>query len=153
MIGFPHDDLKAWRSIYPEDVFEQQFRKLSEGWREGLEILKQARELVEEDRRENLAELERVAQGAYCHFRTTYLQTAFVRARDQGPVEGRPSVGQILAEEIELARTLHELARQDCRIGFEIANHYYYTLNDLKEKVLNCEYVRRQCASEGNASA
>jgi len=149
MIGFPHDDLKTWRSIYPEEVFEQQLRKLSDHWRQGLEILTRARELVDEDGRENLTELERVALGAYCHFRTTYLQTAFVRTRDQGPVEGRPSAAQILDEEIELARTLHELARQDSRIGFEIANHYYYTLNDLKEKVLNCETVRRACASDG----
>ena len=30
--GFPYDDLKSWRGIYPEEVFVEQLRKLSEGW-------------------------------------------------------------------------------------------------------------------------
>ena len=28
MIGFPYDDLKSWRDIYPEEIFEEQFRKV-----------------------------------------------------------------------------------------------------------------------------
>lgn len=27
---------------------------------------------------------------------------------------------------------------RDSRIGFEASNHYYYTANDLKEKILIC---------------
>ena len=29
----------------------------------------------------------------------------------------------------------------DSRIGFEASNHYLYTANDLREKVLNCEHL------------
>ena len=29
----------------------------------------------------------------------------------------------------------------DSRIGFEASNHYYYSLNDLIEKMVNCENV------------
>jgi hypothetical protein len=39
---------------------------------------------------------------------------------------------------------LYEIARQDSRIGFEAANHYAYTLNDLKEKVVQCEWLRER---------
>ena len=53
----------------------------------------------------------------------------------------------LIEEEIELARTLHEIARQDSRIGFEAANHYSYTPNDLKEKVIQCEWLRAQLAA------
>ena len=42
-----------------------------------------------------------------------------------------------------LAKKLHGLLLSDSRIGFEASNHYYYTANDLKEKILNCEHVRR----------
>ena len=31
------------------------------------------------------------------------------------------------------------------RIGFEATNHYLYTLNDLAEKVLNCDSLLRSC--------
>ena len=142
MLGYPYDDLKGWRAIYPEDIFEEQFRKLSTGWEAGLDLLKEASSLVAEAKQSNIRDLQRVALAAYCHFRSTYLQIAFVRLRDAGQLEQRRAeIGGILDEEIKVAKTLHGLAREDCRIGFEVSNHYFYTLNDLKEKVLNCEHL------------
>ena len=44
-------------------------------------------------------------------------------------------------EEIALALRLAEIVRRDSRIGFEASNHYYYTLNDLYEKVISCAYI------------
>ena len=44
-------------------------------------------------------------------------------------------------EEQTLAIKLYHIARVDSRIGFEASNHYYYTLNDLREKVINCDYI------------
>ena len=44
-------------------------------------------------------------------------------------------------EELSLVHRLYELARIDSRIGFEASNHYYYSLNDLIEKMVNCEDV------------
>ncbi|MBI5832707.1 MAG: hypothetical protein HZB16_10420 [Armatimonadetes bacterium] len=41
-----------------------------------------------------------------------------------------------------MAKTLCELARADSRLGFEATNHYAYTTNDLREKVLNCAALR-----------
>ena len=48
-----------------------------------------------------------------------------------------------LDEEIEFAVILHAIARRDSRIEFEATNHYAYTLQDLREKTLNCEALRR----------
>ena len=143
MVGFPYDDLKKWRAIYPEDVFEQQFRKLSEGWKKGLEILQHAKTEVDQDKLDNFAEMQRVATATYCHFRSTYLQVAFIRLRERKNPGTKPKILKIIDEEIELAVTLHGIVRVDSRIGFEASNHYYYTLNDLREKVLNCEYARK----------
>jgi len=36
---------------------------------------------------------------------------------------------------------LYELVIRDSRIGFEASNHYYYTVQDLCEKALNCRYI------------
>jgi hypothetical protein len=143
MVGFPYDDLRAWRGPYPEDIFEGQFQKLSEIWKQGLEVLDRVKALIEEEYRANFEDLERVATAVYCHFRSVYLQVAFVRLRDGKDENKESRMIRILDEEIELAKTLYRTARVDSRIGFEASNHYAYTLNDLKEKVLNCDYVRQ----------
>ncbi len=143
MVGFPYDDLTAWRGPYPENIFEDQFRKLSEIWKQGLEMLDRAEALIEEEYQANFEDLKRVATAVYCHFRSVYLQISFVRLRDGKGENKNFQMIQILDEEIELAKTLYRLARVDSRIGFEATNHYAYTLNDLKEKVLNCEYIRQ----------
>jgi hypothetical protein len=144
--GFPYDDLKRWRSVYPEDVFEQQFRELSHGWKQGLMMLARARQFVPPKLRTHFAELERIARAAHCHFRSTYLQIKFVRQRDSSlsAEQKRRERREILKEELRLARELHGIVQRDSRIGFEAANHYSYTLNDLKEKVIQCEWMMRR---------
>lgn len=139
MLGFPYDDLFSWTGdgYYPEDVFEAQFRKLSNIWLEGMEKLKMAEPLIQADGLEHYNELYSVAEAAYCHFRSTYLQTAFIRRRGQGAAKVKP----LLEEEMELAVRLLNVVRRDSRIGFEASNHYYYTENALIEKIFNCQYL------------
>ena len=45
------------------------------------------------------------------------------------------------ADELQIAVAMHEIVRNDSRIGFEASNHYYYTLNDLREKALSCARI------------
>jgi len=142
MVGFPYDDLKKWRAVYPQEVFENQFKKLSETWKQGLDQLDSARPMVGSEYRGAYEDLLRVARAVYCHFRSAYLQTAFIRCRDSGHGNKKSEMIAIVEEEIELAKTLYSLARQDARIGFESSNHYAYTLNDLREKVIACEFIR-----------
>jgi hypothetical protein len=142
MVGIPYDDLTTWRANYPEDIFEQQFRRLSEGWQEGLVMLRACAVAVEPAHAAELADLQRVATAAWCHFRSTYCQVAFVRLRGQRDADARRRLLALLDEEIAVARTLHNILRQDSRIGFEATNHYAYSLNDLREKVINCEHLK-----------
>ena len=139
MIGFPYDDLEGWRGPYPEEVFEEQFRKLSEQWQSGLDTLKAAEALVRPKEKAEFTELQTMAIASYCHLRSTFLQIAFTRLRNHNG--SRAQMRQYVAEELELAKTLHDIVRKDSRIGFEASGHYYYTLNDLREKILNCEYL------------
>ncbi len=142
MIGFPYDDLDRWcGNHYSEDIFEEQFKKLSEGWNEGMKYLQEANAEVKGEFKDNYDDLLNVAEATYCHFRSTYLQIRFVRLRNAGKkLECLP----VLDEEIELAERLLAVVYRDSRIGFEASNHYYYTANDLKEKVLNCEYLKNK---------
>ena len=140
MIGFPYDDLESWRgNHYPEDIFEEQFRKLSTGWARGFVYLEEAGKIIPADRDAAFEDLANVAEAAYCHFRSTYLQIRFVRLRK---ADDKEQILKVLDEEIELAQRLHAVMLRDSRIGFEASNHYYYTANDLKEKVLNCEHMK-----------
>ena len=137
MIGFPFDDLLEWRGDhYPEDIFEEAFRQISEEWKYGVEVLRDAEHLTDAGGHGNWQDLMNVAAAIYCHFRSTYLQICFVRRRDSGK-----DYRKIVGEEEKLAIELYHVIRRDSRIGFEASNHYFYTENDLKEKVLNCRHV------------
>ncbi|TMV45388.1 hypothetical protein FE783_29125 [Paenibacillus mesophilus] len=146
MVGFPYDDVNRWRAIYPADTFEEQFRKLVEGWEEGLEALAEAGPLVEEGRMAAYADLVHVSLGSYYHFLSTYLQIAFVREREKLANADNPDdrersrrrMTELAELELETARRLYDLMLRDSRIGYEASNHYYYTARMLQEKVLNC---------------
>jgi hypothetical protein len=148
MIGFPYDDLEGWRACYPEDVFEQQFQILSDGWNNGLKILEEAEEKIPIEMMNNYAELHGIATAAYCHFKSTHLQIKFTRLRNLNDNINILQMIKVLDEEILLAKKLHQVASKDSRIGFEASNHYYYSLNDLREKVISCEYLKKQLISE-----
>ena len=40
MVGFPYDDLDAWRAIYPPEVFIKQFDAVASGFKSALDQLK-----------------------------------------------------------------------------------------------------------------
>ena len=139
MIGFPYDHLAGWRNMYPEEVFRDQFRKLTEGWKQGLDTLTAAAPDVKQEEQSDFREIQILAEASYCHLRSTYLQICFTMARDHG--FDRQVMIRCAREEIELAEKLHAIVRRDSRIGFEASNHYYYTLNDLREKIVSCEQI------------
>jgi hypothetical protein len=143
MVGFPYDDLTLWRAMYPEDVFVNQLKMLSEMWHDGLVELSDAKAACDVCHRDAINELWQVAEATYCHFRSAYLQSAFVQARDGHDPDRCRHMQQIAEEEITLAKRLYVVARRNSTLGFEASNQYAYTLNDLKEKVLNAEHLRQ----------
>ncbi len=147
MIGFPYDDLKGWRSVFPPTVFIQQFNKIAQGFEDAIAELNQTCASLPSgwERQALVAELN-VARAAAIHFRSTANQAQFVAAREALALTKIPAeiaalktiLTQMLRSEIELAKQLAEIQRRDARIGFEATNHYYYVPLDLAEKVLNC---------------
>ena len=136
MVGFPYDDLESWHSpTYSDDIFEPEFGILSEGWGRGCAMLREAAAYVDDVHQKAYKELCRVAEAAFCHFQSTYLQICFVRRRNAGDKAGMVAA---LREESMVTRRLITLLREDSRIGFEASNHYYYNENSLIEKLLNC---------------
>ena len=136
MIGYPYDDLAGWRSIYPEEVFEQQFSLLCGKWRQGLALLEG------EKGGAAFEEFVRMARACLCHFSSTLNQIRFVRARDGKA--GRETLLSILTAERKATLEMMALRAQDSRLGFEASNHYYYGQRELMEKLLNLSQVSEQ---------
>ena len=149
MVGYPYDDLKGWRSIYPTDVYEDEYCQLVEGWREGLKDL-----LVYKRKNSELDEMILMAQVVLCQYESAYHHIQFVKRRDQILADGGFTtkvsgklLGELLRvvhEEMETVQTLIDLRLRDSRIGFESSNHYFYTLQDLKEKMINLAYCEKR---------
>ncbi|MBP1588183.1 MAG: hypothetical protein ILO53_07295 [Clostridia bacterium] len=168
MVGYPYDDLAHWRGRFPADVFEDQFRKLSEIWELGLKALEAlpAKLLAENAA---LRELYDSAEAAFCHFRSSYLQIRFIGLRD-GLEKGQgdkaetaeiaefaenaenteiAEMAEIAEEEASLALRLASVQRRNPCIGYESSNHYFYHTGMLAEKYLNAKIMKD--LTSGNA--
>jgi hypothetical protein len=150
MVGLPYDDLNSWRSVYPEQAFIQQLEKVANGWSKALADFERAIEpmlsLAQHQEEKNVQSELRIAEAAGIHFASVANQARFVQERrkvlkQKSPKTSVDALEQLIRFEMEFARRLHLLQRADSRIGFEATNQYYYTPNDLLEKILNCQYL------------
>ena len=154
MVGFPYDDLTAWRGPYPAETFAAQFEKVAAGWKAGLPVLEEAVAKAPVERREDaLAELTFV-KAARLYFASAANQSRFIMARDRlakGDLSGDLSASErqechatlrrILGDEIDVAREMFMLANKDSRLGFETSSQYFYLPLDLVEKAVNCRFI------------
>ena len=140
MVGNPYDDLDAWRSIFPAEIFLSQLQKLSEGWRAGRLALE------ESARRGGVPDyLLRWTAAIDCQFRSMYNQSRFVYARNAA----QPIDPTLLSQEITDASELLSLCARDASIGYESSNHYFFTRSALLEKLLCCDRILRIYNKEG----
>jgi len=128
MTCYPYDDIEKWRANYPLDVMESQLAKLCDKWQTGLELLQ-----GEAD-----GEPKIMAQTAYLLFRSSLDQLRFYRAREAGD---RKQMKICAARELQNAEAMLSLMLSEPAIGFEAANHYYFSRGQLAEKILNCTYL------------
>ncbi|MCE5258270.1 MAG: hypothetical protein LLG44_04320 [Chloroflexi bacterium] len=148
MLGFPYDDLDGWRAIYPREVFERQFALLVQGWRAGAELM-----IAHRGSSPEFDDMARMAQAALCHFESTWNQIRFVMNRDtwlkNGSAQARDELLAIIAAEREVVLRAIALRGADSRIGYEASNHYYYTLQDLVEKLVNLRWCEERLITGG----
>lgn len=130
MTCYAYDDLEKWRSIYPEDVFEKQMNALCEKWEQGLALL--------DTDTGKTGEMEIMARAAYCLFKSSLNQIRFYRARK---INDRSVMKKMAEEELSCAKQMLKLMNLNASIGFEAANHYYYSKGGICEKIINCQYI------------
>ena len=138
MVGYPFDDLKRWRAIYPEDVWIGQMEKVRDGFVKGnVEFAALVASLDGGKRRAAERELG-LFRAIENHFRSVVDQGRFVRAREKGD---RSAMVACARRELETARRHLDLVRADSRIGYECSHHYFYIPHDIIEKILNCRQI------------
>ena len=138
MVGYPFDDLKGWRSVFPEDVWLGQMKKVRDGFVRGnAEFASLVASLSGESQTAARRELG-LFRAIENHFRSVVDQGMFVVARSRGD---RAEMASCARRELETARRHLDLVRADSRIGYECSNHYFYLPHDIIEKILNCRDV------------
>lgn len=135
MIGPTYDKEADWRYPFTREVYGEAMKKLTDGLKEGLSMLRAAyegRTLTDEDRL-----LLDCAEGMYLHFASAYNHFLFSCLREE---EGADLTPYVLAEE-ELALAEAALIGRNPTVGYEASNHYLFTRTDLFEKVLCCRQL------------
>ncbi len=138
MTGFAYDDLDSWRGVYPLDVFESQFKKLCEAWEIGLGMIPEADE----------SETAIMARATYCLFKSSLNQIRFIRARNDGRFADAAKEAE---NELIVAKNMLRLMNKNAAIGYEAANHYYFSKGQISEKIINCNYVIAAFRNNGTA--
>lgn len=129
MTCFAYDDVNSWRSIYPESVYLDQLEKVCKKWKEGLALIENDSDL----------ETKQMAGAGYCLFRSSRNLVKFVQLRDHGGT--KQALREVILDERENAMNMLNLMNQNPAIGFEAANHYYFSRFGICEKVVNCDYL------------
>ena len=138
MVGMPYDDLKRWRSIYPEDVWISQMEKVEAGFIKGCGLFKAALEDVAPAKRAAAEKELAMFRAEMLHFRSCADQARFVQARGGGD---KAEMARLARREMTTAKAILPLVRADSRFGYESSNHYFYIPQDLREKILSCRMV------------
>lgn len=144
MVGFPYDDLCGWRSIFKENAYISEMKKVADGFEKGMQIFKSVD--TSKMTQQQKAEFEKTlgwADTARIHFASTVNQSRFVQLRDANNPENKPQILAILDDEERLAKEQLKLVMNDAHIGFESSNHYFYTAIDLYEKLLSIYFIRQ----------
>lgn len=152
MTGIPYDDVDSWRGPYPASVLAERFENVATDWSPGIAELRTAVESSPPELHDAAQAELRVARAARLHFQSVANQTRYTTDRNRladtaqniSPEERRQLVDEMrrcIESEILLAREMYTLAKDDSRLGFEAANHYFYLPQDLAEKVVNCRWL------------
>jgi len=132
-----------WTRPYGPEVIADAFAKMAAQWRIGVERLDEALNDVPADKKKEAAKDVVISRAVYLYFKSLSNQTRFLIYR--GQYKKKPQLlnkmGELVAEEIELAEQFHKIACSDSRVGYEPAMQYFYRPQDIRERIAACRYM------------
>ena len=138
MTGVPYDDLAGWCDIYPEETWIAQMAKVRDGFSAGNRLWAEHLKTLKGETHARALREARMFGAVELHFKSIVDQAEFVRARRSGDAA---EMRRLAACELKTAKTMLKIVRSDSRIGYECANHYFYTQQDIMEKIVNCRQI------------
>jgi len=138
MVCWTFDDVEYFTYPYPSDVFVGQMEKLLEAWDEGCALL----ETVAHSSAA-ATELTLFAKVARNHIRADVVHTKYALCKRRLP-DSAGEMREIFAQERALVEELLQLLPQSTLIGYETANHYFYTERDLMEKLVQLRGMEQE---------
>ena len=159
MVGIPYDDLKAWRSVYPPEVWILQMALVRNGFTDGCAQFEKAIALMPEEKQQFARTELGQYRAAELHFASCVNQARFTYARDEllaldkaedaeDKAERRKaliiSMKRAAQAELQTAKDFYPYVKADSSIGYESSNHYFYIPEDIEEKIINCKYILDQ---------
>ena len=137
MICNAWDDHEYWSDPYPYEIFISQTEKMLKLWQEGIEILKS----IKDD--ERVKELLLMAEVSYLHLESDLIHTKYAYLKKDIDKNREELISLMEYEKLRTEKLIY-FVLSDGRIGFEASNHYYYTANLLKEKLINMDCLISQ---------
>ncbi len=132
MVCWTFDNVEHYAKPYPPEIFISQYEKLLADFDKAIEILEGAQGT---DAAKELLLFAKVARN---HFMADVVHTKYVLCKKNLPAS-KDEMRAIIAEERALCEELIELLPQSTLIGFETANHYFYTERDVIEKLIQLD--------------
>jgi len=139
-----------WTRPYGPEVTSRLFRQLENRWNAGVTRLQSALKKVTSDRESDVHRDIGVARAFGLHMGSVANQIDFLLARrvfrdgSQEPaerIEALRAMRTIAENERSKAAELLAICMKDSRIGFEAFFQYVYRPQDIREKILSCEYL------------
>ncbi len=141
MTCFAYDDINRWKGIYSEEVLEEQFRLMSNGWKEGMGLIDSMQ-----------GDFKDVCYVAYTLFLSGYNQIRYVRLRNRYLQKEekvvKDEILNIIESENKMAQEVYNIMCRQPSIGYEAANHYYFSRQSLLEKMVNCNWLKEYYNSQ-----
>ena len=81
--------------------------------------------------KDDKSEIAIMAKAAYCLFKSSLNQIRFIRARNEGRFADAVKEAE---NELNIAKEMLKLMNQNVAIGYEAANHYYFSKGQIAEK-------------------
>jgi hypothetical protein len=143
MVGYPYDDLKGWRSIFSEEGYISQMRKVADGFVKGMEIFRSVdTSKMTPTQKADFEKMFIWSDVARIHFVSTVNQAEYLQLRDKSVPFSLKRLAKILDSEELLAKEMISNLKKDAHIGYESSNHYFFTAIDVYEKLLSIDYAR-----------
>ena len=131
MVGLTFDRYEGWIYPYSIEQYLNAYTALITKWKDGLD---EFNNIINSN--EVIDKIKLYAKVAFLHFRADYHQTIYSYYK-RNKSNYQSEIKFLLKECLKDVYELIDICKNDATIGYEASNHYFYSIRQLKEKIIN----------------